>query len=50
MSFEDDIRQIYQKEKKQYGIKMAQRQQTYHPEYDFKTFEEWKKDRGYNYK
>lgn len=50
MSFEYDIRNIYENEKLQYGIKMMEDQNTPHPEYEFESFEEWKKDRRYNYK
>lgn len=50
MSFEDDIKRIYEREKSEYGIKMMEEQETPHPLYEFDTFEEWKKDRGYNYR
>jgi hypothetical protein len=48
MSFEDDIRHIYEREKQEYGLRVMDNQKTLHPEYEFETFEEWKKDRGYN--
>lgn len=47
MTFIDDLRMIYQREKEAYGIKMMQEQDTPHPEYEFDTFEEWKRERGY---
>ncbi len=47
MSFKDDLILIYEKEKSQYGIKMMEEQETPHPQYEFETFEEWKKDHGY---
>lgn len=48
MSFEDDIRRIYQREKDEYIKRVMDNQETLHPEYEFEDFEEWKKERGYN--
>lgn len=50
MSFEDDIRRIYEREKEQYGIEMMKKQNTIDLEYEFETFKEWKENRGCNYK
>jgi len=47
MAFEDDIYRIYMQEKERYGIKIMNEQNTPHPEYEFETFEEWKKNHGY---
>lgn len=47
MSFQDDVRHIYQREKDEYARRVMDNQKTLHPEYEFECFEDWKKERGY---
>ena len=50
MSFEDDIKRIYEREKNEYAQRVMDNQKTLHPEYEFESFEEWKKEHGYDYR
>lgn len=48
MAFKDDLYRIYEREKEEYPRRIIDNQKTPHPEYEFKTFEEWKNHHGYN--
>ena len=44
MSFEDDIRRIYEREKNEHGMRLMKEQNTMLCKYEFESFEEWKKE------